>query len=145
MSRGVEAILYVRNGKERVIKRNSKQIKNWDRPIWVSNIMLDEVPGYSKVINFDELLMSMVSKERIILVPIKLFLSNGNIVNVSKMFTDSDTLVSAFFKRRNALRLITIPAKSKEEILAVGQDPDGKYRFPLMLSLRNKRYTTVNL
>lgn len=146
MAKGIDALLCVNeNGEQRILKKNRGAITSWEHPIWVSNIMLEDIPDFSEIADVHDSVISMTRQRRAVCVSVLWFSSNGNIVKVNEMFPEHEKLKVVFLKNRNAMRLVLIPGKTKEEILAAGADTDGKYRFPLLLSVTHKRYEQVNL
>jgi hypothetical protein len=146
MARGIDTLLCInKDGNERVLRKNRGPITSWEKPIWVSNIMLEDIPDFSEITDVHESIMSMSGQGRAVCVPVRWLSSNGSIVKVNEMYPELNEIKVVFLKNRNAMRLVLISAKTKEEILAAGADSDGKYRFPLLLSVTHKKYEQVNL
>jgi len=145
-NRGIEALLCINNkGKERILRRNRAKIFNWDKPIWVNNELLEHIPDFDEIIDIHTNIMSMSERGRIMCISVKQFSTNDNTIEVDKLYSEVPNLHIAFLKNRNAMRLIIIPSKTRKEIVSAGVDRNGKYNFPLLLSLREKKYEQVNL
>lgn len=145
MSIGPEAILYVKKNEDKVLRRNKGKITDWSKPIWVSNIEFIDIPDFANSNNLHDTIVQMGKKDQLVCVRFRWFFSNGKIVEVDKLYPDENELMALFLKKRNALRLITIPSKSIKEIVSTGLDSDGQYRFPLVLVRRLSRYESINL
>lgn len=141
MGRGIDAVMYTtKNGQDVILKRNRKPITNWEKPIWVNNISLNEIMEDYDIHN---LVMTLHNEGRILCLKAKWFSTSQGLVKVSELYKKRKVLV-AFARNKNALRLITVPAQTRKEILTAGQDIDGKYRFPLLLGVDGGRYVSIN-
>jgi len=145
-SRGTEALLCVNEKKEeRVFRRNRGPIKSWDSPVWVNNIMFEDIPDFDNIQDVHSGIMSLSGQGRIVCVPVRWISSNGKIIKLNELYPECKKLRVVFVRNRNALRLVVIPSKTKCEILSTGLDMDNRYRFPLLLNIQKQRYEQVNL
>ena len=145
--RGPAAVLCLdKNGDEHSFSMNRGSIKDWSKPVWINNKSLTEIEEYNPNLELD----AFIRNERAanaLTNPVRIiwFASNNNLIKLSTMYPEEEAVYVIFTKNRSALRLVTVQAKSLAECRATGQNNDGDYVLPLLLTKRRSKLVGLNL